>query len=602
VSHGFTTRGGWLVDAGGRHRLLRGVNLSGATKLPADPYLTTADGADQEAWREVSFVGRPAPLDEVDEHLARIASWGWNVLRLLTTWEAIEHAGPGQYDDAYLDYYAEVCRRAGDHGLLVFVDPHHDVWSRWTGGDGAPFWCFDLAGLVPARFEAAGAVALHAKDWPEHYHRVPVATMWTLFYAGDTYLPELAGVQGELQDRYIGAVAALAERLSSLENVLGYDTLNEPSHGYIGRDARSLQRARREFEQAGHPPFTPLEHLAAGDGVTVRRADGAVLNPDGVSIWRDGCPWRRSGLWDLDADGTPVLNQPDRFVVHGDGTPVHPWRDHNVPFVERFRERLRHAHPGCLLFVESSPWEPDTPWVDDDPLVVDARHWYDIATLATRRFDPGAYRPGLRGDRVIAGFDAIAEEFRAQLGALKTISNEGMGDLPMLIGEFGIPYEMNGGAAFTSGDFGLHEELLHAQYDALDALFLNATQWNYTPDNTHADGDRWNQEDLSVYCVEDGGGRAVRGFARPYARAAQGRPLRMSFEPASRRFELVLEPDVDLDAPTEVAVPAAQYPEGFDAEVSTGSFVHDPAAGLLRWWVDEEVDTATLTVTPRSPR
>ena len=31
---------------------------------------------------------------------------------------------------------AEVCRRAGEHGLYVFVDFHQDVWSRMTGGDG----------------------------------------------------------------------------------------------------------------------------------------------------------------------------------------------------------------------------------------------------------------------------------------------------------------------------------------------------------------------------------------------------------------------------------------------------------------------------------
>ena len=92
----------------------------------------------------------------------RIAGWGMNCLRLLTTWEAIEHAGPGEYDDAYLDYYAEVARRAAARGLWVFVDPHQDVWSRWTGGDGAPFWCFELAGLVPERFVEA------ARGGPRH--------------------------------------------------------------------------------------------------------------------------------------------------------------------------------------------------------------------------------------------------------------------------------------------------------------------------------------------------------------------------------------------------------------------------------------------------
>ena len=125
----------------------------------------------------------------------------------------------------------------------------------------------------------------------------PVATMWTLFYGGDTFCPELAGVQQELQDRYIGAVAAVAERIAHLDNVLGYDTLNEPGNGYIGRSARNLTTARRFFDQDGPAPWSPLEHLAAGDGVTVRREDGEVLNPNGRSIWRHGCPttgWRNA--------------------------------------------------------------------------------------------------------------------------------------------------------------------------------------------------------------------------------------------------------------------------------------------------------------------
>lgn len=181
MAHGFTTNGSWFIDPQGRHTLLRGVNLGGSTKVPATPDGSTYRDVDIEHWREVSFVGRPAPLDEVDRHLDRIARWGFNVLRFLVTWEAIEHAGPGEYDEAYLDYVGEVVIRAGARGLFVLVDPHHDVWSRWTGGDGAPHGCVDLAGLVPQRFVETDSIELNAFDWAANYHRVPVATMWTLF-------------------------------------------------------------------------------------------------------------------------------------------------------------------------------------------------------------------------------------------------------------------------------------------------------------------------------------------------------------------------------------------------------------------------------------
>ena len=162
----------------------------------------------------------------------------------------------------------------------------------------------------------------------------------------------------------------------------------------------------------------------------------------------------------------------------------------------------------------------------------------------------------------------------------------------MLIGEFGIPYEMNGGEAYRTGDFTLHERLLHAMYGALDRLAMSGTQWNYTPDNDHTHGDQWNHEDLSVFCAEDGGGRAERGFSRPYARHSQGRPVRMEFEPGSGTFELVLDASSLAAGPTEVVAPAAHYPDGVTIDVSGGSAEHDAEAGLVRWTLDAPGGTA----------
>ena len=60
MSHGFTTDRGWLIDRLGRPTLLRGVNLSGATKVPVTPPGATHLGVSFDGWADVSFVGRPA--------------------------------------------------------------------------------------------------------------------------------------------------------------------------------------------------------------------------------------------------------------------------------------------------------------------------------------------------------------------------------------------------------------------------------------------------------------------------------------------------------------------------------------------------------------
>ncbi len=600
--HGYTSRDGWFIDPLGRRTILRGVNLSGSTKVPYTPNGATHLPIDFQNWADVSFIGRPFPLAEADEHLGRIAHWGFNVLRLLVTWEAIEHAGPGRYDEAYLDYVREVTKKAAKHGLMVFVDPHHDVWSRWTGGDGAPFWCFDWAGLRPEKFVEAQAVELNAVDWPSNYNRVPIATMWTLFYGGDTFCPELAGVQDRLQDHYIRAVCALAERLADLDNVIGYDSLNEPSGGYIGRD-EDLKQGSAIFGARAARPFSPLEYLAAADGHTVRHEDGAAINSAGASIWKNGCPWRRAGVWDIDKKGEPVLASPSYFR-EVKGEPVTAWGS-MVPFILRLREALRRVHPDCFLFIEGSPRDIYTTWNDPDPLICNARHWYDLITLATRKFNPES-QPSF-SNKTLSGVQEIAEEFTKQLGGLQAISRDQMGNPPMLLGEFGIPYDINDHAAYKTGDYSVPEIALDANYRALEALLLNSTQWNYTADHSHAHGDQWNYEDLSVFSRDDqkdpadpdSGGRAVRAFCRPYVRHAAGRPTRMAFDPATGVFELEIESDAKVTAPTLVYVPRLHYPKGADISVSSGTASYDPATQILTWSGHNTGATAKLRLTPR---
>jgi hypothetical protein len=616
-------------DAVGRQVMLRGVNLGGDCKVPY-PGGGTNHPTDFSDHREVSFIGRPFPLAEADEHFARLRRWGFNCLRLLTTWEAVEHAGPGQYDEAYLDYFAEICRKAGEHELHLFVDFHQDVWSRMSGGDGAPGWTFDAVGLDFRRFPAAGAAHVMQAEydyadpaprqarypqmsWSSNYLRPANGIMWTLFWAGAAIAPG-ATVDGEsvqtfLQRHYLGAMTQVARRLADLPNVLGFDTLNEPNLGWIGRSLSHRRTAPTPDDPTVVRPgvvWSPLDGLAVARGRTVtlpvlRRdiATGEVspagettINAAGVPIWQDGvqCPFEQAGIYSLEP-GALVGQREDAFLA----------ATSDEIFGGFFRDvarTIRAVRDDWSVFAEIEVFKafvgermpPDLP-----PRAVNANHWYDIATLGGKTFTPA------RG-----GPEAVAARrahYAEQLGGYVAASADIPGGAPTLIGEFGVPFDLDEGASYArwaagergDGVWADQQLALGAMYDVMDALMLHSTQWNYTASNRNDAriGDGWNQEDLSIYSRDqragrpndpDAGGRAVDGFSRPFARRIQGRLTSFRYRADDGAVEARIDADPAIDAPTELSLPDRRYGPGAKVEVSPAGAaeVAGPAGQVLR--------------------
>lgn len=83
----------FVVDAHGRTLSLRGVNVCANSKLPTSPPGSTHLSEGFWNHRHVSFIGRPFPLADADEHFARLRSWGLTFIRLLVPWEALGKKG-----------------------------------------------------------------------------------------------------------------------------------------------------------------------------------------------------------------------------------------------------------------------------------------------------------------------------------------------------------------------------------------------------------------------------------------------------------------------------------------------------------------------------
>jgi hypothetical protein len=619
------TDGIWFKDDVGRTLILRGVNLGGSTKVPFTPDGATHRREGLYDHRNVSFVGRPFPLDEADEHLSRLKAWGLTLLRFLITWEAVEHAGPGEYDEAYLDYVRTVVKKAGDYGMNVFIDPHQDVWSRWTGGDGAPGWTLEAVGMDITKLAVTGAAINHAEHgdpfprmiWPTNYSKLGAGTMFTLFFAGSDFAPQTrvdgAPVQEYLQSHYINAICAVVERLRDLPNVVGYDTLNEPGRGFIG--VSNLNGVDEFMLRIGAMP-TPFQSMLLGSGYPQEAAvyelgkegmkviGSAILNARGEKLWRRECVWKQNGVWTDEGD-QPRLLQPDHFA-QTDGRPVDFTSDYLKPFALRYTQAIRAIDPDALIFIEAEPGGDHPHWQADDPAgVVNSAHWYDISTLFTKSFDP-AYSVDFRTGQPVRGNEAVQNLFTQQLGAIKQISSTQMGGVPTLIGEFGVPFDLHEKASYTSGDFELQTQALDMYFNAMDANLLNCTLWNYTGDNNNVYGDLWNGEDLSLFSRDQqdnpddihAGGRGLAGVVRPYAQKIAGEPLFMRFDRASRTFEFEFRGDPGLSAPTEIFVPALQYPQGYTVEVSDGRYQIDSQGQIVFYSPDSNENTHQIVIRP----
>lgn len=596
------THSEFFLDKENNKIFFRGVNLGGSSKLPFRPNGATYNKDHFFDHLNVSFIGRPFPLSEADEHFSRLKKWGFNFLRLITTWEAIEHRGPDIYDIEYLDYFEEIVKKAGEYDFKIFIDPHQDVWSRFTGGDGAPGWTLELAGFDIKNIHPSGSAFVHnihgdpypKMIWPTNNHKLAAATMFTLFFGGKDFAPkfEIAGVQIQdyLQDHYIKSILQIVNRLNKYDHVIGYDSLNEPSNGWIG-----YEDLRENFTQLklGEMP-TPWQSILLGDGRTqeveywklwkfgLRLSHWQRVNSQQIRVWQKGseCLWKQQGVWTNDDKENPVLLNPYYFSeVNGEKIDFN--HDYLKPFINKFANKVHAIDKDALIFIEGVPEHTIPEWHEKDVRpIVNSTHWYDGVTLITKNFNPN-FTMDTDKMKLVFGKKNVRKAFFNQLNKIKNESKVKLGGVPTLIGEFGVPFDLNMKKSFKTGDFSTQANALDYYFQIIEELMLHSTLWNYTSDNTNLHGDLWNDEDLSIFSRDQqlnpeniySGGRALSAVIRPYLRTIQGEPVTQTFNRKRREYTLIF--NGHQDGNLIIFVPDFQYPRGFRVQFGNGEWTID---------------------------
>lgn len=103
--------------------------------------------------------------------------------------------------------------------------------------------------------------------WPSNHLKLATGTMFTLFFAGRDFAPDLevggVNVQDFLQGHYIAAMAKVAEKLGGEPNVVGFDSLNEPNMGMAGW--QDLSRGSNFMKQGPSPSW--FQSFQLGEGI-----------------------------------------------------------------------------------------------------------------------------------------------------------------------------------------------------------------------------------------------------------------------------------------------------------------------------------------------
>jgi hypothetical protein len=589
----YYSQGVWRTTSTDQCIKFRGINIPAKTpSYGNDPAIFYPER------KNVSFIDAPFPLNTAREHFQRLSNYGFNLLRLTVTWEAVMHEGPGVIDTAYLNYLSSLVDIAAEFGLYVIIDPHQDVWSRFTGGDGAPWWTLDAAGFVTDsdRLHQTGCAFVdHLQNpndpppkmiWPTNYGKLATATMFTLFFAGDKYAPgvnvdetysksngyfgvnEPLSMQQFLQKYYLQFIDVVAEKVKNKSNVIGFNSMNEPSNGYAG--IKDL--AGRTMPMPFGVSHSYFDGMRLGCGETLRCQYYSApfmyhstkeINPDGLLAWKTPAHdiWKQVGVYSINSDTEKIeLNRPHYFALKDGENFID---DHMVPLFQKIQTIISGHNKKFILYAE--------PFIDindhklfNAPESLDGNkyawspHWYDATMLIFKKYFDWL---ALDDEKELPVFSRslINSTFKRILGHL---SASGNGKLHVVLGETGVPFDMPNN---VENNFADSTRGLDRVMQAIEANNLDFTLWNYYPENTLENGDNWCGEDLSVRMKN--GNRALLSLVRPFAyqMSSDFEIVKQTFDPSnkSKKYELILKKS-NIDSSTieiiYIYLPHLQFP------------------------------------------
>jgi uncharacterized membrane protein HdeD (DUF308 family) len=528
---GIWKSGSWFRDKEKRYVLFRGVNFGSRSKMP--PYLPIAP----LDVHDISKLDLKKEIDSVKSGLDLMKNLGFNIIRLLISWKAIEPRPNSNLEELlpegkkYLEHMKIIIDELYARNLYVILDFHQDIANEVYGGDGFPDW----AVAIDEEHEKPKAPTKPDKKWQFKY-MINKSLKETLksFWENDlTNLDE--GLKNyPVRTHLEKTIGQTVKFFKSLNGGLGHPAIiavepfNEPHPSTIPKKDFEVKflvdyyrNVNSEIEKFDKSLFIFIEP----------RVDWIMPTDTGGMPAKYGAsPLEVKSKFGMDFIKNVMVDK--KLVTKK----LETYLPSNLHSISRF------GNNGVLSF-----------------------HYYDTMAVAS-------------------SFVKIPE-------SLYTYKIE----FPMLFSQLSQAATERGLIPFIT-EFGAFQEAeqirdyLDLQYDQIEALLLNATIWNYDLYNTEEGKDNWNYENYSLL-GPDRTPRNVDAVARPYPMRSSAEPSLIFFDIDSKYASIVLKGKVVTDEPTIIYIPFdIHYSPEFTVWATSNELKWDKVNNLLYWYPAKDQD------------
>ena len=537
LREGIWKSGSWFRDEDKRFVLFRGVNFGSRSKMP--PYLPIAP---LDA-HELSQLDLKKEIESVRSGLDLMKNLGFNIIRLLVSWKAIEPRPNPNLDELlpegrkYLEYMKEIIDELYARNLYVILDFHQDIANEVYGGDGFPDW----AVAIDEEHEKPKAPTKPDKKWQFKY-MINKSLKETLksFWVNDlTNLDE--GLKNyPVRTHLEKTIGQTVKFFKSLNGGLGHpgilavEPFNEP-----------------------HPNTIPKKEFEINNLMEYYRNVNSEIEKFDKSLFIFIEP-RVDWIMPTDTGGMPAK--------YG-ASPLEVKSNFGMDFIKNVMVDKR------LVTKRLETYLPD-----------------DLSSVS---------RFGKNGVLSFHYYDtmAVASSFVKIPESLYTYKVE----FPMLFAQLYQAATERGLVPFIT-EFGAFQEAeqvreyLDLQYKQIEALLLNATIWNYDLYNTEEGKDNWNYENYSLL-GPDRKPRNVDAVARPYPMRSSAEPALIFFDIDSKYASIILKGKVVTDEPTVVYIPFdIHYSPEFTVWSTSNELKWDKVNNILYWYPSKDQEYNQLVI------